>query len=202
MPAKDQPAWKSRPWGAPTGACPNPCRSGPCPRKPTPRGNRAHGAVLQTQDQTPVGAGPVYRTEPTSTGTRYTPETPRKPNPCGNRAHGAPPQAHARTPVGAGHARESPTRVEIAPMGRSYRYMPERLWERAMPAIKPNPRGNRAHGAVLQTQDQTPVGAGHARESPTRVEIAPMGRSYKTTGCGSGPTLSGRTDFDWHPVYS
>jgi hypothetical protein len=110
MPAKAQSAWKSRPWGAPTGACPNTCNpngcgSGPCPRKPNPRGNRAHGALLQV---------------------------------------------HGRTTVGAGHAREGPTRVEIAPMGRSYRCMPERLWERAMPAIKPSPCGNRAHGALLQ----------------------------------------------------
>jgi hypothetical protein len=73
-------------------------------------GNRAHGALLQAHAQTAVGAGPVYPTEPTSTGTRYTPETPRKTNPCGNRAHGALPQAHAQTPVGAGHARDQPQR--------------------------------------------------------------------------------------------
>ena len=43
-------------------------------------GNRAHGVPLQTYKRAAVGAGPAFRTEPMSTGTRYVPKTPRWPS--------------------------------------------------------------------------------------------------------------------------
>ena len=69
-------------------------------------GYRAHGALLQVVplelNRTPVGAGPLYRTEWSSTGTCYVLETPRVPR--------------AQSP------RCSLIFVAIAPMGRSYRW--------------------------------------------------------------------------------
>jgi hypothetical protein len=59
-----------------------------------------------------------------------------------------------------------------------------------MPAIKPNPCGNRAHGALLQVHARTAMGAGHARDKAQPVwKSRPWGGPTDTgpNPCRSGP---------------